>query len=86
MLGFKSIKATLLISMLVFFSLTAATQASAACSLVSTKDSTPLAVKAVDTDSAEAKSFLETWINPYTKAYAANPDLIKAGGGKIIWI
>jgi cytochrome c-L len=83
MLGFKSIKAAILISMLGFFGLTVATQASATCNLVSTKDSTPLAVKAVDTDTPEAKSFLETCINPYTKAYAADPTLIKAGGKKL---
>jgi cytochrome c-L len=83
MLGFKSIKVALLISMLGFIGLTATTQASAACKLVSTKDSTPLAVKPVDTDTPEAKSFLETCINPYTKAYAANPALIKTGGKKL---
>ena len=83
MLGFKSIKAALLISMLGFVGLSATTQAIATCNLVSTKDSTPLAVKAIDTDTPEAKSFLETCINPYTKKYAANPDLIKAGGKKL---
>ena len=76
MLGFKSIKAALLISMLGFVSLIATTQASAACSFVSTKDGSPLVIKASDTDTPQAKEFLETCINPYTKAYAADPALI----------
>jgi len=83
MFAFKSIKVALLIPMLGFAVLTATTQASAACKLISTKDSTPLAVKSVDTDTPEAKSFLDTCINPYTKTYAANPALIKAGGKKL---
>jgi len=83
MLGFKSIKAALLISMLGFVGLTATTQASAACKLVSTKDNSPLATKATETDSPQAKEFLETCINPYTKAYIADPKLIKAGGKKL---
>ena len=83
MLGFKSVKAALLISILGFVGLTATTQASAACNLVSTKDGSPLAVKAVDTDTPEAKSFLETCINPYTKAYIKDPELIKKGGKKL---
>jgi len=79
MLGFKSIKAALLISMLGFAGLTATTQASAACNLVSTKDSTPLAIKAVDTDTPEAKVFLATCVNPYTKKYVADAEAAKAG-------
>ena len=79
MLGFKSIKAALLISMLGFVGLTATTQASAACNLVSTKDSKPLAIKAVDTDTPEAKEFLATCVNPYTKKYAADAEAAKAG-------
>ncbi|PKO53166.1 MAG: cytochrome C [Betaproteobacteria bacterium HGW-Betaproteobacteria-20] len=83
MLGFKSIKAALLISMLGFAGLTATTQAAAACSFVSTKDGSPLAIKATGTDTPQAKEFLETCINPYTKAYAADPTLIKKGGKKL---
>ena len=79
MLGFKSIKAALLVSMLGFAGLTATTQASAACNLVSTKDGSPLAIKAVDTDTPEAKSFLDTCVNPYTKKYAADAEAAKAG-------
>jgi cytochrome c-L len=83
MLGFKSIKAALLISMLGLVGLTATTQASAACKFVSTKDSSPLAIKATETDTPQAKEFLETCVNPYTKAYAKDPSLIKAGGKKL---
>jgi cytochrome c-L len=86
MFGFKSIKSALLISMLGLVGLTAATQASAACNLVSTKDSTPLTVKAVDTDTPEAKEFLETCKNPYTAKYAADPSaaLAKDGGRHVM--
>ncbi|MDP3087769.1 MAG: c-type cytochrome [Methylotenera sp.] len=83
MLGFKSIKAALLISMLGFVGLTATTQASAACKLVSTKDSSPLATKVTATDTPQAKEFLETCVNPYTKAYIKDPTLVKAGGKKL---
>lgn len=83
MLGFKSIKAALLISMLGFAGLTATTQASAACNLVNTKDGKPLVIKATETDTPQAKEFLETCINPYTKAYAKDETLIKTGGRKV---
>ena len=53
--------------------------ASATCDLVSTKDGKPLAIKAVDSDTPEAKEFLKTCINPYTKKYAADPEAAKAG-------
>ncbi len=77
MLGFKSVKAALLISMLGFVGLTATTQASAACNLVSTKDST---------DTPEAKEFLATCKNPYTAKYAADPAaaLAKDGGRHVM--
>ena len=87
MLGFKSIKAALLISMLAFMSLASA-QVSAACSFVSTKDGSPLTIKASDTDTPQAKEFLETCVNPYTKAYAADPSLIaqkSPKGGKALF-
>jgi cytochrome c-L len=86
MLGFKSVKAALLISMLGFVGLTATTQVSAACSLVSTKDNTPLKVKMVDTDTPEAKEFLATCKNPYTAKYAADPAaaLAKDGGRHVM--
>ncbi len=82
MLGNKAIRAALLISVLGFVGLTLSTQASAACNLVSTKDGSPLGVKGTDADTPEAKQFLETCINPYTKAFAKDPDLAKAGKKK----
>ncbi|ROH84089.1 cytochrome C [Pseudomethylobacillus aquaticus] len=52
------------------------------CALVSTKDGSPLPIKAVDTDTPEAKEFLATCINPYTKLYAADAEMAKAGKKK----
>ena len=88
MLGFKSVKAALLISMLGFIGAVTSTQAIAACSFVSTKNGSPLPVKATATDTPQAKEFLETCINPYTKAYAADPTLItqkSPKGGKALF-
>ena len=88
MLGFKSVKAALLISMLGFIGAVTSTQASAACSFVSTKNGSPLPIKATATDTPQAKEFLETCINPYTKAYAADPTLItqkSPKGGKALF-
>ena len=51
----------------------------ASCALVSTKDNSPLAIKVVATDTPEAKQFLETCINPYTKLYAKDAEAAKAG-------
>jgi cytochrome c-L len=50
-----------------------------ACSFVSTKDDSPLAIKVVATDTPEAKQFIETCINPYTKLYAKDAEAAKAG-------
>lgn len=58
---------------------TASAGSSETCSLVSTKDNSPLAIKAVDTDTPEAKEFLATCINPYTKKFAADAEAAKAG-------
>jgi cytochrome c-L len=82
MLGNKSIKAALLVTMLGLVGMTLSTQASAACNLVSTKDGSPLGVKATDTDTPEAKQFLETCVNPYTKKFVADKDAAKAGKKK----
>lgn len=82
MLGNKSIKAALLVSMLGLVGMTLSTQASAACNLVKTTDSSPLGVKAVETDTPEAKQFLETCVNPYTKKYVADKEAAKAGKKK----
>ena len=60
-------------------SASAAPSASANCSLVSTKDNSPLAIKVVATDTPEAKEFLATCINPYTKLYAKDAEAAKAG-------
>ncbi len=49
------------------------------CELVSTKDGSPLNIKPLPEDTAEAKTFLKTCINPYTKiigdAYAVYTSL-----------
>ena len=49
------------------------------CNFVSTKDGTPFVIKAVDTDTPEAKEFLKTCINPYTKIYMADAEAAKKG-------
>jgi cytochrome c-L len=49
------------------------------CNLVSTKDGSPLAIKVVATDTPEAKEFLATCKNPYTKLYAKDAEAAKAG-------
>lgn len=53
--------------------------ASGVCNLVSTKDNSPLPIKVVATDTPEAKEFLATCVNPYTKKYAADAEAAKAG-------
>jgi cytochrome c-L len=82
MLGNKSIKASLFVAMLGLVGMTLSTQASAACNLVKTTDGSPLGVKATDTDTPEAKQFLETCINPYTKKFVADKEIAKAGKKK----
>ena len=49
------------------------------CELVSTKDNSALPIKATDKDTPEAKEFLATCTNPYTKKYAADAEAAKAG-------
>jgi len=49
------------------------------CDLISNKTGNSLGIKVVDTDSPEAKEFLSTCINPYTKKYLADPEAAKAG-------
>ena len=53
--------------------------ATGSCNLVSTKDGSPLAIKVAATDTPEAKEFLATCINPYTKIYAKDAEAAKAG-------
>ncbi len=52
------------------------------CALESTKDGSPLLIKAVATDTPQAKEFLQTCINPYTKLYAADAEAAKDGRKK----
>ncbi len=79
MFGNKALKSTLFVSMLTIAGLTLSFQANAACKLVSTKDNSPLAIKVTDKDTPEAKQFLETCVNPYTKLYAKDAEAAKAG-------
>jgi cytochrome c-L len=79
MFGNKALKSTLFVSMLTIAGLTLSFQANAACNLVSTKDGSPLKIKVVDTDTPEAKQFLETCVNPYTKLYMADAEAAKKG-------
>jgi cytochrome c-L len=82
MLGNKVVKATFIASFLTLVGLVLPMQANAACSLVSTKDGSPLTIKPVDSDTPQAKEFLETCINPYTKLYANDKEAAKAGKKK----
>src|SRR3546814_5831013 len=52
------------------------------CELVSTKDGKPLPIKVTSKDTPEAKEFLSTCIDPYTKKYEADPEAAKAGDRK----
>ena len=60
-------------------SATDSSASSGSCSLVSKKDGSPLVIKAVATDTPEAKEFLATCNNPYTKLYAKDAEAAKAG-------
>ncbi|MEE9330640.1 MAG: c-type cytochrome [Methylophilaceae bacterium] len=53
------------------------------CSFVSTKDGSPLVIKASANDSAEAKEFLATCVNPYTKRFAEDAEAAKKLGRKV---
>ncbi len=74
-----AVKSKMFMTMLAMVGFSLSFQAQAECKLVSTKDSTPLAVKADEADTPEAKEFLATCINPYTKKFAGNPEAAKAG-------
>lgn len=82
MLGNKALKSTLFVGMLTMAGLTLSFQANAGCNLVSTKDGSPVTIKVTDADTPQAKEFLETCINPYTKAFAKDPEAAKAGKKK----
>ncbi len=62
-----------------------AANASAQCAFESTKDGSPLPVKAVESDTPEAKEFLATCINPYTKRYVADAEAAKEGRKKFAY-
>ena len=79
MLGNKALKSTLFVTLLALAGLTFSMQSNAACNFVSTKDGSPLAIKADAADSAEAKVFLDTCKNPYTAKYAADATAAKVG-------
>ena len=49
------------------------------CNFISTIDDKPFIIKAVDTDTPEAKEFLKTCINPYTKIYMSDAEAAKKG-------
>ena len=49
------------------------------CNFISTIDDKPFIIKAVDTDTLEAKEFLKTCINPYTKIYMSDAEAAKKG-------
>ena len=49
------------------------------CNFVSTIGDKPFIIKAVDTDTPEAKEFLKTCINPYTKIYMSDAEAAKKG-------
>ena len=75
----KIFKSTLVAGLLTLAGLTVSVQANAGCSFVSTKDNTPFVIKASADDSADAKTFLDTCNNPYTKKYAADATAAKVG-------
>ena len=77
MLGCNTIKVSLFVSMLVLLGFSLG--ANAACNFVSTKDGSPLAIKPTAEDTPEAKVFLATCVNPYTKIFAADPAEAKKG-------
>lgn len=61
----------------------AVASASEGCSFVSTKDGSALNIKTSATDSAEAKEFLATCKNPYTKQFATDAEAAKKLGRKV---
>lgn len=82
MLGTKAVKAALVVSILALAGLVAPMQANAACQFVATQDGSPFTIKPTEKDSPEAKEFLETCKNPYTKKFVADPEAAKAGKKK----
>jgi cytochrome c-L len=79
MLGNKTFKSALVASLLTFAGFAISFQAHADCELISNKTGAALPIKADPADSAEAKEFLKTCVNPYTKKYLADAEAAKAG-------
>lgn len=61
----------------------AAASTEGGCSFVSTKDGSPLVIKASSKDTPEAKEFLATCINPYTKIFAEDAEAAKKLGRRV---
>ncbi len=74
-----AVKSKLCVHLLAVLGLTFALQAQADCDLISNKDGSKLPIKAEETDTPEAKEFLKTCVNPYTKKFIADPEAAKAG-------
>jgi cytochrome c-L len=83
MLSKKALKSTLFVSLLTIAGMAISFQANAACEFISTKDGSPLVIEASDTDSAEAKAFLETCKNPYNKIFVADEKAAKKQGRRV---
>lgn len=73
-------KKIVLLSSLILATLSFGVQADLA--FESTKDGSKLGIVATPTDTPEAKQFLATGKNPYTKLYATDPEVAKAGKKK----
>jgi cytochrome c-L len=69
--------------MLAMLALIVSGTAVAECKFVSTKaGNAPFTIKVTEKDTPEAKEFLETCVNPYTKRFVADPELAKQGKKK----
>lgn len=55
------------------------------CSFESTKDGSPMPITVEATDTPEAKEFIATCINPYTKLYVADAEAAKEGRKKFAY-
>jgi cytochrome c-L len=84
MVSKKSGKARLILSVLALgCAMVVSGSASAECKFQTTKAGNgPLIIKPTDKDTPEAKVFLETCVNPYTKLAAADPEQAKKGKKK----
>lgn len=77
----KVVKSALMAAVLAVMGLSL--QANAECKFVGTHaGDPPFVIKPVDADTPEAKEFLATCVNPYTKKMAADPELAKKGKKK----